>query len=105
MECEDSKGTLDFLNSFDDNQKSFANFKSLMKSIPSDKLSKELGINDIFFFKNNIYINCNKSKDEVINAINSIIDLKDDYTMNRDTFNLLLQNSIFKTSSGFIIYF
>ena len=99
MECGDYKGTIDFLDDFNKSQKTFKAFRTIINNIKEDSLSEVLN-DKIVITEESLFIETKKEKDQVVNAIKSIVDL---ININENTFNVLLNGALNKTRSGYII--
>lgn len=100
MECGDYKGTIDFLDDFNRFQKAFNEFRNIINNIKEDTLSKVLDGDKVSITNESLFIETKKEKDQVVNAIKSIVDL---ININENTFNVLLNCALNKTRSGYII--
>ena len=99
MECGDYKGTIDFLDDFNRSQKTFKAFRTIINNIKEDSLSKVLN-DKVSITNESLFIETKKEKDQVVNAIKSIVDL---INISENTFNVLLNGALNKTRSGYII--
>ena len=99
MECGDYKGTIDFLDDFNRSQKTFKAFRTIINNIKEDSLSEVLN-DKVVITDESLFIETKKEKDQVVNAIKSIVDL---ININENTFNVLLNGALNKTRDGYII--
>lgn len=100
MECGDYKGTIDFLDDFNRSQKTFKEFRNIINNITEESLSKVLDGDKVSITNESLFIETKKEKDQVVDAIKSIVDL---ININENTFNVLLNGALNKTRSGYII--
>ena len=100
MECGDYKGTIDFLDDFNRTQKSFKEFKNIISSIKEKELSNVLGDDKVTITHESLFIETKKEKSQVVDGIKSVVTLND---IDKDTFNVLLNSSLNRTRTGYII--
>lgn len=100
MECGDYKGTIDFLDDFNRTQKSFKEFKNIISSIKEEELSSVLGDDKVTITHESLFIETKKEKPQVVDGIKSVVTIND---FDKDTFNVLLNSSLNRTRTGYII--
>lgn len=99
MECGDYKGTIDFLDDFNRTQKTFKEFRTIINNIKEEELSKVLD-DKVTITHESLFIETKKEKYQVVNGIKSIVNLND---IDEGTFDVLLNSSLNRTRSGYII--
>lgn len=99
MECGDYKGTIDFLDDFNRTQKTFKDFRNIINNIKEEDLYKVLD-DKVTITHESLFIETKKEKYQVIDGIKSIVNLND---TDEGTFDVLLNSSLNRTRSGYLI--
>lgn len=99
MECGDYKGTIDFLDDFNRTQKTFKEFRSIINNIKEEDISKVLD-DKVTITHESLFVETKKEKYQVVDGIKSIVNLND---IDEGTFDVLLNSSLNRTRSGYLI--